>query len=134
VKRRLAIAAITLAAACVAACGSDPPRPTTTTASRKPPPTVCTQKRPACEGAIAQLDYDKDVLPALKRACFACHAGDGMAALDHDFSNKSVSVAQRTRMGVQVVGCAMPPRQVPVDPADTSLILAWATCGSDDAK
>ena len=131
-KRLLAVTAATvIAAAFAAACGSDPSPPPTTTASRKPPPTVCTLKRPACEGAT-QLDYDKDVLPALKRACFACHAGDGMAAIDHDFSKKSVSVSQRSRMGVQVVACAMPPRQVPVDPADTSVILAWATCGKDE--
>ncbi len=121
---------LALGAALLAAC-VDPPAPITTPRTPPPPPVACTLKKPAsCAGTIPS--YEKDVLPILKRACFACHAGDGMAVEDHDFSKTAVALAQRSRMGVQVAACAMPPRQVPFAPADAEVLLMWTSCGGDE--
>jgi hypothetical protein len=80
---------------------------------------------------VAPPSFEKDVLPILKRSCFPCHAGDGMAAEDHDFSKMDVLLAQRSRVTVQVAACAMPPRQVKFAPAEANVVLAWAACSGE---
>ena len=124
------LAATVLGVAILSACASDPPPPprSTVSASVVPAPPSCSYPRPACAGNTPRYE---DVLPLLKRKCFACHAGDGMAVEDHDFSKPSVVLAQRSRIGTQVGACAMPPRQVPLAPADAKLLMAWATCSSE---
>jgi hypothetical protein len=128
VKSLLALTA--LGFACIAACASSPPPSPRATVSGSivPAPPTCNYPRPACAGNAPRYE---DVLPLLKRRCFACHAGDGMAVEDHDFSKPSVVHAQKSRIGTQVGACAMPPRQVPLAPADAQLLMAWATCASE---
>jgi hypothetical protein len=120
---------LAVGAAVIAACGSDPSPPPLRTPP--PPPTVCTLKRPAsCPGTAP--NFEKDVLPILKRSCLGCHSGDGMASDGHDFSKMDVLLAQKSRMGVQVAACAMPPRQVKFATTDANVLLNWIACSGDE--
>ncbi len=126
---KVSFVAFAVVAATMAACVTDPPPP-----PRPPPGTItpapptCNYARPACAGT--PMTY-ADVLPVLKRGCFACHAADGMAADDHDFTKPAVAIAQKSRIAVQVGACTMPPRQVPLAPADAQTLMMWATCGDE---
>ncbi|MFI5300344.1 MAG: hypothetical protein ACHREM_19830, partial [Polyangiales bacterium] len=58
-----------------------------------PPPSTCTSPAP---------DYRADVAPLVERRCARCHAGDGAAADEHDFSRFDVIHAQASRVADQL--------------------------------
>jgi hypothetical protein len=71
-----------------------------------------------------------DVRPILERRCYRCHAGDGVAADEHDFTHLDVLHAARADVANEVASCAMPPRDsLSADEAQT--ILQWAACGGN---
>jgi hypothetical protein len=77
--------------------------------------------------------YSTDVRPVLERHCFKCHAGDGVAADEHDFSRLETLRAQRLALGNEVRACAMPPASEPaLADGDAEVLLRWASC--EDAR
>jgi len=83
---------------------------------------------PSCEGSPPT--YARDIVPILQRRCFQCHAGDGVAADDHNFSRFVSFHAQRSSVADQVAACTMPPTSQPRLPQDEAeAILRWAACG-----
>jgi hypothetical protein len=107
-----AVTALLLATACGAAGA---------TARPAPPPV-------SCDGAIPT--YAADVRPILERRCFACHARDGPAAEEHDFSRVDTLRAQRRRLTDAVGARAMPPAgRPPLPDAEAETLLRWAACG-----
>jgi len=126
------LAVLVVAAACGAGRESPPPSPPppVSPAARAPAAAACRRDpSPACAaGAPATI---RDVAPILERRCFACHAGDGAAADEHDFSNRATVFAQRGAIAREVSACAMPPPRAPALPDDeAATILRWATCGA----
>jgi cytochrome c551/c552 len=74
--------------------------------------------------------YAQDILPILRRRCFQCHAGDGAAAEDHNFSRFATFYAQRRTVADQIAACTMPPPSQPTIPTDEAdAILRWVACG-----
>jgi len=130
----IALAAITtVAAACGApreAAPSRPAAPAPFAPPRAPGAAECRRALPAACGAAAP-SYARDVAPILSRRCFACHAGDGVAADEHDFSAWPTLYAQRAQVAAQVGACAMPPRRAPALPEDEAeTLLLWIACGA----
>jgi hypothetical protein len=75
--------------------------------------------------------YARDVRPILERRCAKCHAGDGEAAAEHNFSKVDTLRAQRADLSDQIGGCAMPPRSEGELPAsEARVLLAWVACGA----
>jgi hypothetical protein len=73
--------------------------------------------------------YAGDVRPILERRCFACHAGDGPAAEEHDFTRVETLRAQRLALVGEVTARAMPPpSRPPLTDAEADTILGWAAC------
>lgn len=104
---------IALAAGLVAACAASAP-PAGKAAS-------------LCAGAPATI---ADVRPVLERRCLSCHAGDGLAAEEHDFSRVDVLRAQRGRVADAVAARAMPPAgRAPLTDAEAETLARWASCG-----
>jgi uncharacterized membrane protein len=84
-----------------------------------------------CEGAVPS--FAKDVQPVLQRRCFACHANDGEAADEHDFSRFPTLRAQRTSVADEVSSCSMPPSGKPQLTDDEAVtLLRWVACGAPD--
>jgi hypothetical protein len=82
----------------------------------------------SCEGPPPT--YSQDILPILRRRCFQCHAADGVAAEDHNFSSFTTFHAQRTTVADQVAACTMPPASQPrLTNEEADAILRWAACG-----
>jgi uncharacterized membrane protein len=131
--------------ACAAAAASPPPvapeagvvvapavATSTSTSAPTPTPTSagCAKLGAlACEGAAPK--YASDVRAVLERRCFGCHANDGIAADEHDFSKYGVAHAQRVEIAAMIKECAMPPKGAAPLPADERrTLLAWAECGA----
>ena len=75
--------------------------------------------------------YEADVRPILATRCFKCHAGDGVAADEHDFSHVETLRAQRAALVGEISSCAMPPSsEPPLQAREASVLLAWASCGA----
>lgn len=93
------------------------------------PEAACPRSVPRfCDGTSPT--YARDILPILERRCFACHAGDGPAADDHNFAQFATFHAQRRAVADEIAACAMPPAPratVPREEADA--ILRWVACG-----
>jgi hypothetical protein len=88
---------------------------------------VCRHATPASCDAPPPA-YVRDVVPILKRRCFGCHTGDGVAADEHDFSRIEALRGAHTEIVDEVSTCAMPPRaRLGDDEADT--LLRWVACG-----
>lgn len=110
---RATAAALLLTSACGAAAATAPPAP---------PPVRCDAAVPT---------YAADVRPILERRCFACHAGDGPAAEEHDFSRVETLRSQRRQLTDAVTARAMPPAGRPeLTDAEGQTLLAWAACGA----
>jgi uncharacterized membrane protein len=93
--------------------------------------TGCTPARSSDSCAGSPTTYVSDVRPVLERRCFFCHAGDGVAAEDHDFSRVGTLRAQRRSLVDQVAQRAMPPQgRPPLTDAEAQLLLRWAACGA----
>jgi len=113
-----------LFASALLACASAPPP-----AAVAPTPVATSEARSAsrCEGPAPT--YAADVRPVLAHKCFACHAGDGSAAEDHDFSREDVLRAQRSSVADAVSTRSMPPPTRPqLTDAEADVLLRWATC------
>jgi hypothetical protein len=84
-----------------------------------PTPAACDSPFPA---------YVRDVLPILKRRCFGCHTGEGVAADEHDFSRIEALRGAGTEIVDEVSTCAMPPRARLGDD-EANMLLRWVACG-----
>jgi hypothetical protein len=115
-----------LVAAVVSACAHDPtPAPRT---AQAPTATSCRHATPQCGASLPE--YTADVLPILERRCFKCHAGDGVAADEHNFSHLETLLAQKTALANEIGACAMPPSsEPPVADAEAEVLLRWVACG-----
>ncbi len=112
-----------LAASAIAACAHTAP-PAGIAAPRAG---ACRREAPVC-GIVAPT-YAGDVRPSRARRCFKCHAGDGVAADDHDFSRVETLRAQSAALTTEVGACAMPPSSEPPLPdAEAAVLLQWAAC------
>jgi hypothetical protein len=88
---------------------------------------ACHHALPTCAGSPPT--YTDDVRPILERRCFKCHAGDGVAAEEHDFSQAQTLRSQRVALASEIGSCAMPPSpEPPVADAEAELLLRWAAC------
>jgi uncharacterized membrane protein len=81
--------------------------------------------------AVAQPPtYIADVRPVLERRCFTCHANDGPAAEEHDFTHVETLRAQRQLLVDEVTARAMPPKGRPqLTDAEAQTLLQWVACG-----
>jgi mono/diheme cytochrome c family protein len=87
--------------------------------------------KPSASCAGPPATYVADVRPLLERRCFACHANDGVAAEDHDFSRVETLRAQRQSLTDEVAERAMPPKGRPqLTDSEAQLLLRWAACGA----
>jgi hypothetical protein len=86
---------------------------------RHPVPAGCDAPAPA---------YVRDALPILKKRCFGCHTGDGVAADELDFSRIEALRGAGTEIVDEVSTCAMPPRSR-LDDDEANLLLRWVACG-----
>ena len=122
--RSLGLVLLGAVAACAAAGAHGPARSGQVEAGcPRSAPRECAGKAPS---------YADDVLPILERRCFACHAGDGPAAEDHDFSSVATLRAQRRGVADQISACAMPPASKDALRAEeASGILMWVACGGE---
>jgi hypothetical protein len=81
------------------------------------------------ESCAAPPSYQADVAPILKEHCASCHAGDGSAAADHDFSSELRVYAARKSIARQVSAHAMPPRPHPApSEGQLQILLRFADC------
>jgi uncharacterized membrane protein len=77
--------------------------------------------------------YVADVRPLLERRCFTCHANDGPAAEDHDFTRVEILRAQRRSLTDVVTARAMPPQGRPqLTDDEAALLLRWASCDAPE--
>ena len=91
----------------------------------------CTPARPSEPCAGPPTTYVADVRPLIERRCLTCHAGDGVAAEDHDFSRVEALRAQRRSLTDEVTQRAMPPQGRPqLTDAEAQVLLRWAACGA----
>ena len=102
-----------------AASPSPAPMPAPLPVCRHPAPAACDAPPPA---------YVRDVLPILKKRCFGCHTGDGVAADEHDFSRIEALRGAHTEIVDEVSTCAMPPRARLGD-GEADTLLRWVACG-----
>jgi hypothetical protein len=92
---------------------------------------ACHHAPPSCAGAAPS--YVQDVRPILQARCFKCHAGEGEAAGEHDFSRVETLRAQRRALSNEIGACAMPPAPEPPVPDDEAEVLVrWAACGGGE--
>jgi hypothetical protein len=71
---------------------------------------------------------ETDARAVLEQRCFGCHAGDGAAAAEHDFTSMARVRAARPTIRDEVASCAMPPTS-PLDDSDADTLLRWTACG-----
>jgi hypothetical protein len=107
------------AASQTAASPSPAPVPGSLPVCRHPIPAGCDAPRPA---------YARDVMPILKKRCFGCHTGDGVAADELDFSQIQALRGAGTEIVDEVSTCAMPPRSRLADD-EANVLLRWVACG-----
>jgi hypothetical protein len=94
---------------------------------------ACRHVMPSCEGSPPA--YTEDVRPILERRCFKCHAGDGVAADEHNFSHIETLRAQKTALANEVGTCAMPPSpEPPVADVEAETLLRWVACGAAEGR
>jgi uncharacterized membrane protein len=87
--------------------------------------------KPTASCAGSPPTYVADVRPLLERRCLSCHANEGVAAEDHDFSRVETLRAQRQSLADEVAERAMPPQGQPqLTDAEAQLLLRWAACGA----
>jgi uncharacterized membrane protein len=87
--------------------------------------------KPSASCAGPRVTYVADVRPLLERRCFACHANDGPAAEEHDFSRVETLRAQRRSLADVVAARAMPPQGRPqLTDTEAQLLLRWSACGA----
>jgi uncharacterized membrane protein len=85
----------------------------------------------SCGGAAPT--YIADVRPVLERRCFTCHANDGPAAEEHDFTHVATLRAQRRQLVDEVTERAMPPQDRPqLTDAEAQTLLQWVACGANE--
>ena len=101
-----------------------------TTASNATPHEAC-RVIPVTSCDVDPPTYEHDVRAVLERRCFACHAGEGPAAEDHDWASYAVAFAQRRSIADQLAACAMPPPTAPrPSTEEAELLLRWIACGA----
>ena len=125
---RGSVVTLALVLATVGGCAHEPP-----SAVARAPSAVkessCRHTTPACVGPAPT--YAEDVRPILERHCFKCHAGDGVAADEHDFSHFETLNAQKMALANEIGACAMPPSSEPPVPGrEAEALLRWAACGA----
>lgn len=119
--------AIVLAAIVLGACEHDPHPPATPPHGDRGARDLCRRDVPAC--SASPPTYSADVRPILERHCLKCHAGDGIAADEHDFSHVETLRAQSAALTSAIHACAMPPSsEPPLADAEAAVLLAWAAC------
>jgi hypothetical protein len=79
------------------------------------------------DGCVAQTPTFDEVMTILGARCFHCHAGDGVAADEHDFSKPDRVEADRRAILEEVATCSMPPRS-PLGHGEADTLLRWASC------
>jgi hypothetical protein len=127
--RSAALLATLLAAVGAAACVHESPSPAGVGAPPLAKGSACHHALPSCAGSPPT--YTDDVRPILERRCFKCHAGDGAAADEHDFSQVQTLRSQRVALASEVGSCAMPPApEPPVADAEAEVLLRWVVCGA----
>jgi uncharacterized membrane protein len=110
----------------LAACAARPP-PSASSAS----PTATSCSRPLPAACVGAPPTHADVRPILERRCFACHANDGPAAEEHDFSRLETVLAQHADIAEQVSTCSMPPPKTPpLTESEAATLLRWVACGA----
>jgi hypothetical protein len=117
---------------CLAACAGAP-RPTASVgrAAGHAPSSAspsCSHSPPVGCPATAP-SFDAQVRPVLEQRCFGCHAGDGAAAEEHDFSTMERVWTARRAIADEVATCAMPPK-APLDDSEANTLLLWAACAT----
>jgi hypothetical protein len=126
--RSSVVPAVILAAVGAGACVHESPSVATAGAPSRAQESACHHALPSCAGAPPT--YTDDIRPILERRCFKCHAGDGAAADEHDFSQVQTLWAQKTALAGEIVTCAMPPSpEPPVADAEAQVLLRWVACG-----
>jgi hypothetical protein len=91
--------------------------------------------RPAASCTGPQPTYVADVRPVLESRCFACHAGSGPAAEEHDFTHVETLQAQRQQLIDDVTAHAMPPQgRPPLEDAEAHVLLQWAACAAAEPQ
>ncbi len=89
--------------------------------------------RPSVSCTGPQVTYVADVRPILEKRCFACHAGGGPAAEEHDFTQVETLRTQRQQLVDDVNAHAMPPQgRPPLEDAEAQILLRWAACGAEE--
>ena len=125
--RSAVVLAITLAAVGAGACVHESPSVASAGAAPRAQESACHHALPSCAGPPPT--YTDDVRPILERRCFKCHAGEGVAADEHDFSQVQTLRAQKTALASEVATCAMPPApEPPVADAESEVLLRWVAC------
>jgi uncharacterized membrane protein len=128
--RALGAAAVValLVAGCVAdrlVAQSSAPAAASAPAAPATPAAHCTGTQPPT--------YVADVRPVLERRCFTCHANDGPAAEEHDFTHIETLRAQRLQLVDEVTARAMPPKGRPqLTDGEAQTLLQWVACGANE--
>jgi hypothetical protein len=122
----LAMAAALAIAACAA---QSTPEPQSPAGAAMPGATASCLVRPVSGCPAAVPSFSRDVQPILKRSCFGCHSGDGIAAEEHDFSKFIVLHAQAGAVTDAITTCAMPLRSS-LPENDARILLGWVACGA----
>lgn len=134
---RFVVFASTLAACAAAPADIPPIAPAPIAPSQRampsapPAASTCDRVAPASCGA-SPPSFATDVRPILERRCFTCHANDGEAADEHDFSRFETLFAQRRGVVAELTACAMPPaRASTLTTREAEVILHWIVCGAN---
>jgi cytochrome c5 len=107
----------------LAACGGGATPTVASLAPRSARPSA-----PTCKGSPPS--WTADVKPVLERRCFKCHAGDGQAAEEHDFSTRETLRIERDALVEDVQNGDMPPKGEPRPPApEMDTLVQWVACG-----
>ena len=128
-RRGSGAAIATLLVTFTAGACAHPPSQATAPAPPHSAESMCHRAMPVCAGTTPT--YANDVRPILERHCFKCHAGDGIAADEHDFSHVETLRAQKRGLASEIGACAMPPSpEAPIEEREADVLLRWVACGS----